>query len=75
MSHLSKLKTKWHYERSVARCELCTNYQKPGFYLISSLPRAVPPRCKAGGFDVRPCRVCDKWQSCAGEVLECLDNA
>jgi hypothetical protein len=69
VSYVSKLRIKWKYERSVPRCETCVNYQKPGFYLRDSLPRSVPPRCKAGGFEVKAAAVCDNWKSEKGEVL------
>lgn len=69
MSLLKRLKSKWNYERSVPRCETCEQYQRPGFYLRDSLPRPIPPRCKLGGFEVKPAGVCDKWKSERGEVL------
>jgi hypothetical protein len=69
MSYLSRLKSKWNYERSVPRCETCVNYLKPAYYLRNSLPRPVPPRCKTGMFEVRPAGVCDKWQNDKGEVI------
>lgn len=70
MSHLSKLKTKWGYERSVPRCETCVQYRKPGLYLRDSLPRTTPPQCKAGAFEVKATGCCDRWQSKTGERLE-----
>lgn len=70
MSHLSKLKAKWGYERSVPRCETCTQYRKPGYYLRDSLPRTTPPQCKAGAFEVRPAGCCDRWTGVDGATLE-----
>jgi hypothetical protein len=71
MSALGKLKSQWNYERSVPRCEICTNYRKPGWVLVrDSLTRGTPPRCNLGGFEVKPAGCCDKWQGVNGQGLE-----
>lgn len=70
MSHLSKLRKRVRYEKSVPRCATCQSFQPSRTYLIDSLPRQSQPYCNQFHFSVRPAGVCDFWQSPDGQQLE-----
>lgn len=69
MSKLKQLRRKWGYETDVPRCETCVQFVPARYYLRDSLPRPVPPMCKAAGFQVGANSVCDRWTGKAGDVL------
>lgn len=69
MSAISRLRQLCHYEKDVPRCETCTQYKRPGLFLVNSLPRKSPPWCKLSDFGVKPTAVCDHWRNAKGETL------
>jgi hypothetical protein len=70
VSKIGQLRSAWHYETNVPRCETCISVRKPYVYLkTDSIPAQSKWHCKAGNFDVRPNACCDKWRNKKGEVV------
>jgi hypothetical protein len=70
MSQAERRRIAWGYEPDTPLCCNCVGYRKaqvdpkapPGSQLIK-------PRCRKGGFHVKPNGCCDKWSSRDGERL------
>lgn len=68
--NIATFKSKFHWEKNIARCGTCKHCKLPSTVLVGDRLIKTKPFCNAGMFYTRINAVCDNWTDRNGATLE-----